>query len=162
VRWALVETPIGPVSVGADRESVGRIELRPERTGLDPPPAGSLLAEAVDQLRAYFAGARTGFDLPLAAPPDRSSEFERAVWAELQQIPYGEMRTYGAVATAVGDPDAARAVGTACHRNPLPLVVPCHRVVGAGGKLVGFGGGLPRKRWLLEHEARITLERAWS
>lgn len=157
-----METPIGPVAVGADAGAVHRVQLQPRQSWSDPPPAGSLLAEAVAQLRAYFAGQRTGFDLPLAIPEDRSSDFERAVWAELARIPYGEMRTYGAVAAAVGGAEAARAVGTACNRNPVPLVVPCHRVVGAGGKLVGFGGGLPRKRWLLEHEARIALERAWS
>jgi O-6-methylguanine DNA methyltransferase len=78
------------------------------------------------------------------------------VWAELAAIPYGEMRTYGEVAAAVGDKLAARAVGTACNRNPLPILLPCHRVVGAGGKLVGFGGGLARKRVLLELEAGRT------
>jgi methylated-DNA-[protein]-cysteine S-methyltransferase len=162
VRWALVETPIGPVSVGAGPDTLCRIRLQPEQTRFDPPPAGSLLAEAIAQLTAYFAGERTEFALPVSIPDDRGSEFERAVWAELARIPYGEMRTYGAVAAAVGDGGAARAVGTACNRNPLPLVLPCHRVVGAGGKLVGFGGGLPRKRWLLEHEARVSMERAWS
>lgn len=163
VRWAKVETPIGPVAVGADADAVHRVQLQPRHSWSDGAPAGSLLVEAVAQLTAYFAGRRTGFDLPFAIPADRSSEFERAVWAELARIPYGEMRTYGAVAAAVGGgTEAARAVGTACNRNPVPLIVPCHRVVGAGGKLVGFGGGLPRKRWLLEHEARIALERAWS
>ena len=76
------------------------------------------------------------------------SEFERAVWAEIAKIPYGEMVTYGSIATALGDPGAARAVGTACNHNPVPVIVPCHRVVGAGGKMVGFGGGLDRKRKL--------------
>jgi methylated-DNA-[protein]-cysteine S-methyltransferase len=157
-----METPIGPVSVGADPDAVRGVDLRPRQTRFEPPPAGSLLAESVAQLQGYFAGQRTGFELPVSIPDDQGSEFERAVWRELARIPYGEMRTYGEVAAAVGDSGAARAVGTACHRNPVPLLVPCHRVVGAGGKLVGFGGGLPRKRWLLEHEARVALERAWS
>lgn len=149
------------------------MQLRPADAAPPPDPgsppgpgpadlSGGLLAAAADQLREYFAGERTGFDLPLSVPADRGSEFERAVWAELSQIPFGEMRTYGEVAAAVGDRAAARAVGTVCHRNPIPVIVPCHRVVGAGGTLVGFGAGLPRKRWLLEHEARVALERAWS
>jgi methylated-DNA-[protein]-cysteine S-methyltransferase len=164
VEWAVVETPIGPISVGVRDGGVRAVRLRPGPAELAEAerPAGGPLAEAVDQLRAYFAGDRTEFDLPLSVPDDHGSGFERAVWAELSRIPYGEMRTYGDVAVAVDDLAAARAVGTACNHNPVPLIVPCHRVVGAGGKLVGFGGGLPRKRWLLEHEARIALERAWS
>lgn len=158
----MVETPVGPVTVEAGDDGVRAVQLGPGREA--PADAsqedGGLLAEAVAQLRAYFAGARTEFTLPLVIL--EGSEFERAVWAELTRIPYGEMRTYGEVAAAVGDAGAARAVGTACNHNPIPVIVPCHRVVGAGGKLVGFGAGLPRKRWLLEHEARIALERAWS
>ena len=87
---------------------------------------------------------------------------ERAVWSALAGIPYGEMRTYGQIATTVGDRDAARAVGIACNHNPIAIVLPCHRVVGADGKLVGFGGGLPRKRFLLELEARVRIERDFS
>jgi len=90
------------------------------------------------------------------------SEFERAVWGQIAKIPYGEMVTYGSIATALGDPGAARAVGTACNHNPVPVIVPCHRVVGAGGKMVGFGGGIERKRKLLELEARVALAKAWS
>ncbi|HEY8474994.1 MAG TPA: methylated-DNA--[protein]-cysteine S-methyltransferase [Natronosporangium sp.] len=161
MRWGVVDSPIGPVSVGVDDTGVAAVQLRP-RLPVPPAPIAGLLATAVDQLRAYFAGERTEFTLPLSVPDTAGSDFERAVWAEIARIPYGEMRTYGEVAAAVGDPGAARAVGAACNRNPVPLLVPCHRVVGAGGKLVGFGGGLPRKRWLLEHEARVALERAWS
>jgi len=158
VEWGVLATPIGAVSVGVAQGRVCRVGF-----GAVPPtprPADPVLAEALAQLRSYFAGTRTSFDLPVADPP--GSAFERAVWAELARVPYGQTVTYGQVATAVGDPGAARGVGTACHRNPLPLLVPCHRVVGAGGKLVGFGGGLPAKRWLLEHEARISMESAWS
>jgi methylated-DNA-[protein]-cysteine S-methyltransferase len=158
VEWGVLATPIGPVSVGVGQGRVRRVGFGSVTP--TPRPTDPVLAEALAQLRAYFAGTRTSFDLPLADPP--GSAFERAVWAELARIPYGRTVTYGQVAAAVGDPGAARGVGTACHRNPLPLVVPCHRVVGAGGKLVGFGGGLPAKRWLLEHEARVSMERAWS
>jgi methylated-DNA-[protein]-cysteine S-methyltransferase len=162
VEWAVLDTPIGPVSVGADDHAVRAVHLGAggdRATRPAPAPSGPL-AMAVAQLREYFAGTRTVFDLPPADPG--GSDLERAVWAELTRIPYGQTRTYGQVAAAVGDAGAARAVGTACNRNPMPLIVPCHRVVGAGGKLVGFGAGLPRKRWLLEHEARVTLEGAWA
>ena len=102
----------------------------------------------------------TDFELPLSVTS--GSPFERAVWQAIATIPYGQMRTYGEIAADVGAPDGARAVGVACNRNPLPVVVPCHRVVGAGGKLVGFGGGLPRKRFLLGLEARVRVERDFS
>lgn len=172
MEWGRLETPIGPVTVGVDDGAVRIVRLTPDRSGSassgpsgppteDPvcPPTG-LLAEALTQLRAYFAGESMDFTLPVVLP-DRD-RFAHAVWTELTRIPYGETRTYGEVAAAVRAPSAARAVGVACHRNPVPLVVPCHRVVGAGGKLVGFGAGLPRKRWLLELEARVALMRAWS
>jgi methylated-DNA-[protein]-cysteine S-methyltransferase len=115
-----------------------------------------LLADAAAQLAAYLAGELTDFDLPLSVPG--GSAFERAVWRALGDIPYAQMRTYGGLAAATGDRGAARAVGVACNRNPLPVIVPCHRVVGAGGKLVGFGGGLSWKRHLLELEARVRVE----
>jgi len=119
-----------------------------------------LLDAALAQLREYFAGVREVFELPLSIPA--GTPFDRAVWAHLAMIPYAEMRTYGQVAAAVGEPDAARAVGVACGRNQLVIVLPCHRVVGADGTLVGFGGGLRRKRQLLELEARIRIERDFS
>jgi len=149
----LLESPIGPLGVTLAEETVVGV-----RFGAS---AGSSAGHAaVDQLTAYFAGELMEFTVPLELRG--GSEFERAVWGEIAKIPYGEMRTYGAIATALGDPGAARAVGTACNHNPIPVIVPCHRVVGAGGKLIGFGGGLPRKRKLLELEARVALERAWS
>jgi methylated-DNA-[protein]-cysteine S-methyltransferase len=116
-----------------------------------------LLDAGQAQLAAYFAGERTEFDLPTMLRG--GSGFDQAVWARIAAIPYGHTATYGQIASAVGAPDGARAVGVACHRNPLPILVPCHRVVGAGGKLVGFGGGLPRKQFLLELEARVCIAR---
>jgi methylated-DNA-[protein]-cysteine S-methyltransferase len=149
----LVESPIGPLGVRLENEVVVGV-----RFGAT---AGEAAAHpAADQLRAYFAGTLTDFTLPVEMRG--GSDFERAVWGQIAQIPYGEMLTYGAIATALGDPGAARAVGTACNHNPVPVIVPCHRVVGAGGKLTGFGGGLPRKRQLLELEARVALTRAWG
>jgi methylated-DNA-[protein]-cysteine S-methyltransferase len=126
-----------------------------------PPPsrvaaATGLLAVAVEQLNEYLDGTRRDFALPLTVLC--GTPFERAVWLQIAAIRYGETRTYGSIAATLGDPGAARAVGIACNHNPLPVVVPCHRVVGAGGKLVGFGGGLHRKRFLLELEARVTIE----
>jgi methylated-DNA-[protein]-cysteine S-methyltransferase len=158
MHWTVIDSPIDRLSVAVDETGVcgvhfGAVDGAGE---VDEP----LLATAVDQLRAYFTGELTEFTLPLSVR--RGSDFERAVWREMSLIPYGEMRTYGEIATAVGDPAGARAVGVACNRNPIPVIVPCHRIVGAGGKLVGFGGGLPRKRFLLELEARVSLERAWQ
>ena len=89
----------------------------------------------------------------------RGSEFERAVWGQIAGIPYGETRSYGSIAHAVGEPGGAQAVGLACNRNPLPLIIPCHRVIGSDGSLTGYGGGLHRKRWLLEHEGAHFAER---
>jgi methylated-DNA-[protein]-cysteine S-methyltransferase len=104
------------------------------------------------QLGEYFAGERFEFDLPLGAT---GTQFQRKVWSELCRIPYGATASYGELARRVGQPGAARAVGLANGSNPLPIVVPCHRVIGADGSLTGFGGGIERKRWLLVHEARF-------
>lgn len=149
----LVDSPIGPLGIKIDGDTVVGVRFGATYGEVGKHPA-------VEQLKAYFAGALTDFTVPVELPG--GSDFERAVWGQIAKIPYGEMLTYGAIATALGDPGAARAVGTACNHNPVPVIVPCHRVVGAGGKLVGFGGGLPRKRQLLEMEARVALERAWS
>ncbi|MBU2663565.1 methylated-DNA--[protein]-cysteine S-methyltransferase [Actinoplanes bogorensis] len=149
----VIDSPIGPLGVSVSGETVVGVHF-----GARPGAAGS--HPAVAQLESYFAGELTDFSVPFEMRG--GSEFERAVWGEIAKIPYGEMITYGAIATALGDPGAARAVGTACNHNPIPVIVPCHRVVGAGGKMVGFGGGLDRKRKLLELEARVALARAWG
>jgi methylated-DNA-[protein]-cysteine S-methyltransferase len=114
--------------------------------------AGAVLARAQQQLTEYFAGRRTMFDLPL---DPSGTEFQRRVWDALRTIPYGATTSYGVLARRLGDPHATRAVGAANGKNPIPIVVPCHRVVGAKGELTGFGGGLDRKRWLLEHEGAL-------
>jgi O-6-methylguanine DNA methyltransferase len=111
------------------------------------------LKPAVDQLESYFNGGLFEFRIPLDL---RGSEFQVAVWRELQRIPYGETRSYGDVAKAIGQPRSARAVGLANNQNPLAIVVPCHRVIGADGSLTGYGGGVQRKKWLLAHEARFS------
>ncbi|HKW42001.1 MAG TPA: methylated-DNA--[protein]-cysteine S-methyltransferase [Gemmatimonadales bacterium] len=123
----------------------------------DRGPAGALLDRTRRQLAEYFAGTRTTFDLPLDAI---GTAFQRHVWDALRSIPYGSTLSYSDLARRLGDERATRAVGAANARNPIPIIVPCHRVVGARGELTGFGGGLDRKRWLLEHEgALLPLER---
>lgn len=111
-----------------------------------------VLARTVEQLGEYFAGDRTEFDLPLAP---RGTSFQREAWHALERIPYGETISYGEQATLLGDRNKSRAVGAANGKNPIPIVVPCHRVVGANGHLTGFGGGLDTKAWLLDHELRV-------
>lgn len=155
-----IETPIGPMQLVASDEHIVEIRLpnRVEPTAAgEAAPTGSaakrsaqrLLDRAAQQLLEYFAGRRSEFDLPLSP---RGTAFQRAVWRQLQLIPHGTTRSYGALASALGRPRAARAVGAANARNPHAVVVPCHRVVGQDGSLTGFAGGLEVKRWLLEHE----------
>lgn len=161
--WTAVDSPIGVLGVGVTDAAVVRVTFRPPPR---PEAGGGLAADrpvataAAAQLREFFAGTRTRFDLPMAA--HHGSAFEQAVWGAIAAIPYGETSAYGAIARAVGEPGGAQAVGLACNRNPLPILVPCHRVIGADGKLVGFGGGLARKRMLLELEARISIERTFA
>jgi methylated-DNA-[protein]-cysteine S-methyltransferase len=159
MRWSVIDSPIGDLTLAVDDTGLCRLHFGRSSTAgaVDTDP---LLTEAAEQLKAYFAGELQEFTLPLSVRG--GSDFERAVWTQLTRIPYGEMQTYGDVAKIVGDAGAARAVGTACNRNPIAIVVPCHRVVGAGGKMVGFGGGIPTKRHLLELEARVTLETLWT
>jgi methylated-DNA-[protein]-cysteine S-methyltransferase len=149
-------TPIGGLGVFADGEAISGVTFGARLIESPERPDG-VLATALAQLTEYFAGERTEFDVPTVLT--RGSDFERAVWAQIATIPYGETRTYGSIAHAVGEPGGAQAVGTACNRNPLPVIVPCHRVIGANGKLVGFGGGLKRKVWLLQLEARVSIDR---
>lgn len=121
------------------------------RPGADERPgvADAHLAAATTQLTEYFAGTRETFDLTL---DPHGTDFELRVWAMLREIPYGVTTSYGVLARRLGDATLSRAVGAANGKNPIPIVVPCHRVIGARGELVGFGGGIDRKRWLLEHE----------
>jgi methylated-DNA-[protein]-cysteine S-methyltransferase len=144
-------SPVGPLRLQARDGALAGLELnaRPGPEHRDDP----VLTEAVDQLTAYFAGERTSFELPLAL---HGNAFEQRVWAALRTIPYGETTSYGEIARRIGAPTAARAVGLANGRNPIAIIVPCHRVIGANGKLVGFGGGLPMKRALLDLEQGIA------
>lgn len=147
------ESPLGPLGLVAEPDALVALELPRAFRAAGPRPAPGrvppVLRRAARQLDEYFSGRRRCFDLPLRA---RGTAFQRAVWAALARIPWGETRTYGHVAAVIGRPTAARAVGLANGRNPLAVVVPCHRVIGGDGSLTGFGGGLDVKRWLLEHE----------
>ncbi len=115
--------------------------------------AGGVLRSVIEELRAYFDGDLQHFSVPIAP---KGTDFQRAAWDALTKIPYGETSTYGRQAERVGKPTAVRAIGAANGRNPIPIVVPCHRVIGSNGSLTGFAGGLQNKLWLLEHEQRVA------
>ncbi len=153
-----VSTPVGRLLLAGDREGLRRISFQngfhPVEPGPDWRRTEEPFAEALAQLDAYFAGKLTRFDLPLAA---QGTRFQREVWSALTTIPYGKTVSYRELARRVGRPLASRAVGAANGRNPIPIVIPCHRVIGADGSLTGFGGGLEIKRQLLALECRSAL-----
>ncbi|MGW4489164.1 methylated-DNA--[protein]-cysteine S-methyltransferase [Amycolatopsis sp. NPDC004368] len=153
VRHTVTASPVGDLTLVADGAALVGIyfeghKREPRLAGLGP-RSDEGFAEVVRQLGEYFAGERREFDVELAP---RGSEFERKVWGLLTKIPYGEKRTYGELAAELGDPGAAQAVGNANGWNPISIVVPCHRVVGANGGLTGYAGGMARKRFLLSLE----------
>lgn len=147
-----MQSPIGLLTI---EETDGAITaLRFGGETVSPPPT-PLLQRAAQQLTEYFAARRRTFDLPLRP---QGTAFQQAAWSALCDIPYGQTRTYAQQAAAIGRPKACRAVGMANHCNPLPLFIPCHRVIGAGGKLTGYAGGLAIKRFLLELEQAAASE----
>jgi len=158
-----LDTPIGPLLLAADEHGLRHVDFpcqdRGARIRADWRRSRRRLGAAIEQLEAYFAGELHRFDLALAA---RGTDFRKAVWHELERIPYGETISYGELARRIGDPSACRAVGAANGANPLPIIVPCHRVIGSNGKLTGFGGGLPTKQWLLAHERRHAPQPAFA
>jgi methylated-DNA-[protein]-cysteine S-methyltransferase len=151
-------SPVGELRLVAVGDALAAIyfpESRDAPVVVTPPtstPDHPALRLAATQLAEYFAGERDAFSIPLAP---RGTPFQHRVWQALAAIPYGETRSYGEIARVIGSPSASRAVGAANGRNPIPIVVPCHRVIGADGTLTGFGGGLDAKRWLLAHEQRV-------
>jgi methylated-DNA-[protein]-cysteine S-methyltransferase len=155
VKYCYIECPLGPLLAVGDEHGLAALYLpsakKPATVQPDWVQDEAAFDEVRDQLREYFAGERAEFDLPLHP---RGSAFQQRVWAALARIPYGQTTSYGKIAATVGAPDAARAVGLANGQNPIPIIVPCHRVIGANGSLVGYGGGLDAKRWLLAHEAQ--------
>lgn len=153
--YATMDSPIGELLLLGDGVALTGIHMQirkygPQREdGWRHEPAQ--FSSAREQLSAYFAGALERFDLALAPA---GTAFQQAVWTALMDIPYGATETYGALARRIGQPTASRAVGLANGRNPISIVIPCHRVIGSTGSLTGYGGGIERKRWLLAHEAR--------
>ena len=152
--YCYMPTPIGELLLAGDRESLSMIGFPKGSMRRDPEPDWIYneqpFANAIRQLNEYFAGERKEFDLPLSLD---GTEFQLLVLEELQQIPYGETTSYGDIAKRIGRPKAVRAVGAANGRNPIPIIVPCHRVIGSTGDLTGFGGGLDTKTALLRLEA---------
>ena len=150
MHYAVMNSPMGPLTVASTDKGIASIQFGntlPEGVVAEP----SAIHETVEQLSEYFEGKRTQFELPLDV---EGTDFQKAVWNELQRIPYGETRSYGEIAKAIGRPGAARAVGMANHDNPLAVVIPCHRVVGSNGSLTGYAGGLHLKAQLLSIESR--------
>jgi len=145
-----VRSPLGALRLYAAADQLVGLYLPVQAApaGLDQP--SEVLERTAAQLAEYFAGHRRRFDLPLAP---RGTEFQISVWQALRAIPHGETRSYGELARSLGRPAASRAVGAANGKNPISIIVPCHRVVGANGHLTGYAGGVPAKRWLLDHEA---------
>jgi len=158
VTYVYLETPIGTLLIAGDAEAVYRITFPQQGRAAKPEPEWQEsqrgpVGEAMRQLHEYFAGTRSEFDLPLAP---EGTPFQRSVWRQLQEIPYGETISYGELARRVRNPKASRAVGSANGANPLPIVIPCHRVIAGDGSLGGFGGGLPTKQTLLALELRTS------
>ena len=147
----LMESPVGPLTLRAENGKLTAILFGDHRTGL--PGEDPVLDQTEAELREYFAGDRKAFTVPVHLS---GTDFQRRVWAALQEIPYGETATYGQIAARIGSPKACRAVGTANHNNPISIVVPCHRVIGADGGLTGYGGGLAVKAYLLALERKFS------
>src|SRR5881628_3572527 len=150
-------TPIGELTLTATDTALTGVYFPssrgvPSLHNVERGSGGEVLQRAETQLSEYFAGMRTTFDIPLDAT---GTEFERRVWDLLRAIPYGATTSYGELAKRLGSTKEARAVGAANGKNPIPIIVPCHRVIGANGDLTGFGGGIERKRWLLQHEGAL-------
>ncbi|MGC9154482.1 MAG: methylated-DNA--[protein]-cysteine S-methyltransferase [Ferrimicrobium sp.] len=148
-----IESPLGPITLVGDEKHLHAIHLI-EPTSLDALSTSPSrpLSQAVEQLGAYFAGTSMDFDLDLLA---QGTSFQHQVWDALGTIPFGTTTNYGSIAAMIGRPRAVRAVGLAIGANPLPIVVPCHRVIGADGSLTGYASGLAHKRFLLDHEQRV-------
>ena len=147
-----IPSPIGPLLLTGDEHALQGLHMAPAAPRPGWRGAREPFADAIEQLAQYFAGERSEFDLRLDM---RGTDFQKDVWNALLTIPYGETRSYGEIARQIGRPDRARAVGAANGSNPISIIVPCHRVIGSDGSLTGYGGGLPRKRFLLDLEAGV-------
>jgi methylated-DNA-[protein]-cysteine S-methyltransferase len=156
--WTRIESPIGDLTIVAENDAIVAIEMSPARPATTASAVREddhpLLNEAKRQFDAYFRGELNTFSLPLRPS---GTDFQQRVWKALERIPYGVTASYGDIAKAIGAPGSSRAVGAANGANPLPIVVPCHRVIGSNGSLTGYGGGVDRKRKLLALETRALL-----
>jgi methylated-DNA-[protein]-cysteine S-methyltransferase len=144
----VIDSPIGKIAIFAENEKLIRLDLKTKERA-DSVITEKVLFEAEKQLFEYFSGKRKTFELEYEFS---GTEFQKSVWQELLKIPFGKTKNYGEIAKEIGKPKAGRAVGSACNKNPLPIIVPCHRVIGADGKLTGFACGTEIKEWLLDHE----------
>ena len=151
-----LESPIGLVEVAATEGEVASVEFVEKRPAAVSAASSPALADALRQLDEYFRGRRRVFELMLRL---EGTPFQTLVWRALLEVGYGETASYGAIARAIGRPNSTRAVGAANGRNPISIIVPCHRIIGSSGALTGYGGGLERKEWLLRHERGIVRAR---
>jgi methylated-DNA-[protein]-cysteine S-methyltransferase len=153
MRYRYLDSPLGRIRLSGQDDVLTGLHLADHERCPKAEAAwnydDSAFDGAAQQLREYFSGSRTGFDVPLAL---RGSTFQVQVWRALQEVPYGETTSYAGIARAIGRPAAVRAVGAANGRNPISIIVPCHRIIGADGSLTGYGWGVDRKAWLLDHE----------
>jgi methylated-DNA-[protein]-cysteine S-methyltransferase len=154
--FSYMNSPIGRLSILADEKGI--LEIRFPNNSADLPPviseSNEIVEQAIDQLHAYFDGRLKDFDIPLSL---NGTDFQKGVWAQLRKIGFGRTASYGDIAAAIGNPKASRAVGMANNKNKIPIVIPCHRVIGSDGSLTGFAGGLDTKRWLLKHEGLVSI-----
>lgn len=148
---ACFRSEIGPIEIVGNPDGILTITFAEEafKSERNLPVC---MSECLRQLEGYFKGRRQKFNVPLVL---KGTDFQKAVWRQLQKIPFGQIASYGDVARAIGRPQAFRAVGNANNKNRIPLIIPCHRVIGSDGRLVGFGSGIWRKQWLLDHEKRF-------
>lgn len=163
--YKIITSPVGILTLVTDNKSLTQIGWEnPGSVPVERDPAYEdenhpLLLQAAEELNEYFAGKRQSFSIDVNP---EGTEFQKKVWKALLTIPFGKTKTYGEIAALIGNPDAVRAVGGAANKNPVPVIIPCHRVIGADGKLVGFGGGLQRKEYLLEVEGKKRIPTLWD
>ena len=150
----VIDSPIDKIAIFAENEKLIRLDLKTKERA-DSVITEKVLLKAEKQLSEYFSGKRKTFELEYEIS---GTEFQKSVWHELEKIPFGKTKTYGEIAKSIGKPKAGRAVGSACNKNPLAIIVPCHRVIGVGGNLTGFACGTETKEWLLCHEENLKGE----
>ncbi len=155
MKEVVIDSPLGRLKLTAGPKALLKVSFTNKSiTDKSNAVKNDILDQTVRQLEEYFAGERTTFDLPLSPA---GTQFQQKVWRILRDIPFGQTTTYGNISEKLGDSNAVRAVGTANGQNPIPIIIPCHRVLGSGQKMTGYSGGIDRKRWLLKHEGALLL-----